>query len=125
MTIKALVKKAYQTAVDKGFYNKATSVPEKLMLIVTELGEACEAHRTGRLCRGNTWLFFKVWEDNNNSFPENLFKEEIKNTLEDELADVFIRLGDLCGYLKIDIEKHIETKMAYNETREHKHGKEY
>jgi NTP pyrophosphatase (non-canonical NTP hydrolase) len=49
----------------------------------------------------------------------------IKDTVEDELADVIIRTLDLCGYLGIDIEKHVELKMRYNESREYKHGKNY
>ena len=66
------------------------------MLIVTELAEACEADREG---------------DFNN------FKEEI--------ADCFIRLGDMCSALDIDIEDEIRKKMEYNRTREYKHGKKY
>jgi len=53
------------------------------------------------------------------------FKEQVKDTFEDEIADVFIRLGDLVGYLNIDIEKHIKMKMQYNATRPKLHGKEF
>ena len=127
MTIKALVKKAHKNAVDKGFYGKQT-VAGNLMLIVTELGEACEAHRNGRMCKDDIQTFYKTWknpEQNQGISIQKLFRGQIKDTFEDEIADCFIRLGDLCGYMKIDIEKHIEAKMAYNETREQKHGKEY
>ncbi|MDR1340654.1 MAG: hypothetical protein LBK58_11480, partial [Prevotellaceae bacterium] len=56
---------------------------------------------------------------------KNSFKANIKNTVEDELADVIIRTLDLCGHLGIDIERHIEMKMKYNESRGYKHGKNY
>lgn len=66
----------------------------KLMLVVSEVGEAAEAVRHHDL-------------DN--------FKEEI--------ADTFIRLLDICGTMQIDPEIIIATKMRFNEKRPHKHGK--
>ena len=39
-----------------------------------------------------------------------------------ELADVIIRVLDLCGRYGIDIEAAIREKHAYNLTREHRHG---
>lgn len=36
-----------------------------------------------------------------------------------------IRLFDLCGYMDIDIEKHIDLKLKYNQGRPNKHGKNY
>lgn len=53
------------------------------------------------------------------------FGIHIKDTFEDEIADVFIRLFDFCGHRKIDIEKFIQLKMKYNESREKMHGKKY
>ena len=53
------------------------------------------------------------------------FEHHVKDTFEDELADAVIRILDLCGAKGIDIEKHIELKMKYNETRERMHGKKY
>lgn len=51
-------------------------------------------------------------------------KEGVKDTLEDEMADSIIRALDMCGYLNIDIQAHVEAKMRYNSTRGYKHGKE-
>lgn len=84
----------HSIAVEKGFWEKERNIGEALMLIVTELAEAMEAHRV---------------QDQAN------FKEEI--------ADAFIRLLDLCGGLKIDIEAEIETKSNKNKNRPYKHGK--
>ena len=81
-------------AVEKGFWDKERNIGEALMLIVTELAEAMESHRV---------------QDKEN------FKEEI--------ADTFIRLLDLCGGLKIDIEEEIEKKSSKNKNRPYKHGK--
>ena len=177
MNIKELSREINQWATEKGFWEKPNPA-EKLMLIVSELGEAVEAHRSGRYCRAEL-NYIKPYE----------FEQEVKDTFEDELADVFIHLFDLCYkynieldpgkyahdyrlekidnvaeclfftikclvkvyeygidfktlaerelttfyldllYLtkkwRINIEKHIELKMKYNNTRPHKHDKNY
>lgn len=56
---------------------------------------------------------------------EEAFEKYIKNTFEDELADVIIRTLDICGYLNIDIERSVLAKMKYNKTREKMHSKKY
>lgn len=96
MQINELIKRSHKTAVEHGFWEKSKNTAEKLMLIVTEIAEACEEDRKG----------------NSEGFNE-------------ELADVFIRLGDLCGKMNIDIEKEIERKMEINEKRPYLHGKKY
>ena len=89
-----LAKLCHAIAVEKGFWDKERNIGEALMLIVTELAEAMEAHRV---------------QDQEN------FREE--------LADAFIRLLDLCGGFKIDIEEEIYKKSIKNKNRPYKHGK--
>jgi NTP pyrophosphatase (non-canonical NTP hydrolase) len=114
MHIKDLCKQAHNLAKEKGFwdlYENGTviqrNIPELLMLIVSELGEACEALRKNNK---QDKSYNTVWK---------------KDTFEDEISDVFIRLGDMCEALGIDIEWQIEKKMEYNKTRPHKHGKAF
>jgi len=95
------IEECHGNAKEKGFWEDERNVGEMLMLVVSELGEAIEAHRTGS--RGLL----------------------AKDTFEDELADTAIRLFDMCGGLGIDLEKQIEWKMSFNRTREAKHGKAY
>ena len=114
MTIKQLQKLCHKQAIDKGFWNgegflSQELVPrnngELLMLIVSELGEALEALRQN--CRqeaGQKWR---------------------KDTFEDEVADSVIRILDMAEALDINLEWQISKKLAYNETRPHKHGKEF
>jgi NTP pyrophosphatase (non-canonical NTP hydrolase) len=78
----------------KGFKTNWKNMPEKLMLVVTEVSEAMEAYR-----------------------------REDKANFAEELSDTFIRLCDIAGSLGIDIESEIATKMAYNKTRPVRHGK--
>ena len=103
---------------------------EQIAYIHSELSEAVQAARGNRECELD---FFKASmhvtpgsnpEETNNLWKKR-FEEYIKGTFEDELADALIRILSLCGLLDIDIEKHVELKMKYNETRERKHGKKY
>ena len=93
-SLNELSRLCHRIAVEKGFWEKERNIGEALMLIVTELAEAMEAHRV---------------QDQEN------FKEEI--------ADSFIRLLDLCGGLGIDIEEEISRKSHKNKKRPYKHGK--
>jgi len=96
MELNELKEELHQLAKEKGFWKASDDIPTKLMLIVTELGEACEADRLGD------------WDN---------FKEEV--------ADTFIRLLDLCGHLDIDIEEEILKKHEVNKKRPKLHGKNY
>lgn len=92
---------------DKGFCTNWENVPEKLMLVVTELSEAMEAYR--QLPRDGSMTLEHMGVHNN--FVE-------------ELADAHIRLLDLSASLSLDIEHAIAHKMAVNSTRPFRHGKE-
>lgn len=135
--INDLIKRAHDTAKAKGFYERGQNVGERLMLIVSELGEALEAHRKNR------WASIGVFDaeikptlcvlDDRGEIVQRvespifkeLFTERIKDTFQDEIADSVIRILDLCGAMGIDLERHIDLKMKYNEGRPHKHGKAY
>lgn len=84
--------------------NPNKNIGELLMLIVSELGEALEAHRKGAFAN---WAKYeerlKKGLLSKPHWSQCVFDGEIKDTFEDEIADVFIRLFDLCGYLRIDI----------------------
>ena len=118
MTISELCKKAHKNARDKGFWDDWDSIcwedgidrsedstldldelfnntkAARLMLIVSEVSEALEELR----------------KCNEEGFAE-------------ELADVALRLGDLCGGLGIDLEDEIKKKMFINKSRAYRHGK--
>jgi NTP pyrophosphatase (non-canonical NTP hydrolase) len=109
MNIKQLIKEAHDNAVQRGFYPKGEvrNIGELLMLIVSELGEALEAHRNNKFA---DWKAYEMLIDIHNKKAWNrddfkienaqyYFESKIKDTFEDEIADVFIRLFDLCGYL--------------------------
>jgi NTP pyrophosphatase (non-canonical NTP hydrolase) len=121
MDIKKVSKEIYTTAKKKGFWDTERNTGELLMLVTSELGEALEAHRTGK---------FADIKPLNKKFKSDeeyaeVFKTCCKDTFEDEISDAVIRLFDIASGYKIDLEKHIELKMRYNATRPRLHGKRY
>jgi len=125
MTINELCQTSHLIAKEKGFWDFERNTGELLMLIVSELGEALEADRKNLHADLATFEFsFQNSDYSDEGYVSN-FKDYIKDTFEDEIADAFIRLGDLCAGLDIDIEKHIRLKMDFNRTREKMHGKLY
>jgi NTP pyrophosphatase (non-canonical NTP hydrolase) len=132
--MKNLIAQAHGTAKEKGFWDTERNVSEMLMLIVSEVAEAQEALRKNHyanqevvdslaqdleLDKTDEEFLLKtlVWKGK--------FEDNIKSTFQDEIADVAIRLFDLCGGMGIDLEKHIEMKMKYNSMRGYKHGKAF
>lgn len=124
ISINEICKEQHKMAKQKGFYDNPRELGTLLMLIVSELGEALEADRCGRFADMSA---FESYLDDSTSELQKIeaFKTYVKDTLEDEIADTFIRLFDLCGYMDIDIDKHIQHKMWYNSTRPQLHGKSY
>ncbi|MDC7221587.1 MAG: hypothetical protein PQJ59_16755 [Spirochaetales bacterium] len=102
-----VIKDAHDNAVDKGFYpvDEGKNIGELLMLCVSELGEALEAHRCDRYADIKSLNICTINIENINHEWIGLFQRDIKDTVEDELGDVFIRLADLCGYL-VERENH-------------------
>ena len=121
-------KEVFEANKLKGFDVSRQNIGQTLMLIVSELSEALEAHRKGR--NASLEGFYNGLNYMMDIHPEverfkSSFITYIKDSFEDEIADSFIRLMDLVGGLGIDIDTHIELKRRYNATREHKHGKAY
>ena len=98
------------------------NVSEKLMLCVSELAEAMEALRKNHRAKLEEYYANAIFPSTND---KESFEARIKNSFEDEIADTFIRLGDLCGMMKINIEPFIHLKMNYNKNRSYKHQKAF
>ena len=90
-----LIKRAYGIAKSHGFHEKELSVEHMMMLVIGEVGEAVEADRRGK------YADLSAVDSNVQAFDE-WFKFAVKDTVADELADVAIRLYDVCGTLGIE-----------------------
>lgn len=97
MNYDELKEKAHSNAVNHGFWKHRLSNEHSLMLVITEISEMVEAHRENR--KANAAAF--------NEMPNKQigFEKFIKNTLEDEMADIVICLGDLAGALGVNFDK--------------------
>lgn len=104
--IKRLQKYIHDWSVSKGWWDdpgRKDRRLELLMLVNTELCEAVEEARIGKI---------ETYEDDNGK----------PCGFNSEIADVQIRLFDLYEVWGIDIEDEIARKMAYNEKRPYRHG---
>lgn len=119
MEISELVRESHRVAKENGFWDdwatvldmydnvedddiifpkamELNAINSRLALISSEVGEATEAIR-----------------------------HEDYDNLAEELADIVIRVADLCGGLDIDLENEIKQKMYENQRRPYKHGKRF
>lgn len=91
--INKLCKEAYTTAIYRGWHDEPREMGTILALIHSEVSEALEADRKGN-----------------------------KENFKEELADICIRVFDVCGKMDIDLEAAILKKMEFNKIRPYKHG---
>jgi NTP pyrophosphatase (non-canonical NTP hydrolase) len=86
----------HKAVAQKGFETTWEKLPEKLLLVVTEIAEATEALRV-----------------------------HDRAGVREEIADTIIRLLDISGALGIDIAEEIARKLTINQLRPFKHGKAF
>jgi len=115
-------KQVYEANKLNGFDGQKENLSQTLLLIVSEIVEAQDALRTNSYTQANLNVI-GGWVSNEDFIKS--YKESVKGTFEEEIADTFIRLMDLVGAFEIDIDKHIELKRRFNSLREHKHGKAF
>lgn len=100
LAISKLIGICHRTSKEHGWWDdygetkEATIVMEKLALIHCEVSETAEEVRKGMNMTG----------------------------IAEELADVLIRVFDLCGHLEINLGAAVLDKMAVNRLRPHRHG---
>ena len=92
------------TAVEKGWWDGDRNDAEAIALMHSELSEALEALRQGN--------------------PPDDKVPEFRG-VEAELADVVIRIMDMAQARGWRVGEAICAKMAYNNTRQRKHGKQF
>lgn len=104
---------------EKGFHTDWDNVPEKLMLVVTELAEVMEVYRKKPISQ---WVAFGKGMHITSMREFEIQETDIEH-FEEEMADVFIRMMALSGALGLDIDKAIAAKVERNKSRPFMHGK--
>lgn len=123
MNLNNLIKEAYEIAKKKGWHDKLISFPNYIANIHAEISEAWEEWRNNRGLNEVYYECDKSEEQRCNIDLECQYCNFAKpRGIPIELADVVIRICDMCGNLGIDLEQAIELKMAYNMIRKYRHG---
>lgn len=111
MDLNNLRDRAYKNALAHGWHEKNLSNEHYLCLVMSELMEAVEADRKGWYAdREEYEQIIKDVPNNNVCAAKRIewfriaFKNNIKDSVADELADACIRLLDLAGLRKYDLD---------------------
>lgn len=102
---KDLCDSAHATAREKGWYDPPKTFGEEMALVHSEVSEALECYRKS----GDPALTHCSAGGKPEGVPS-------------ELADVLIRVFDICARYGIDIGKAVIEKMVFNEHRPYRHG---
>ena len=92
--ISDLVSNSYRVARNHGFHDDYHSPAHYMMLVLSEIGEMVEADRKNRHAD-------VAYYTTSSGMGLASFESLIKDTFEDEMADVVIRLCDFCGSLNV------------------------
>lgn len=126
MNLNELRDEAYSIAKAHGWHDEKHSDEHCLMLILTEIAEAVQADRKGRYADVSRFKerqtyygsFLPSEETRTIRFRED-FEAYVKNSVEDELADVVIRCLDLAGLREIELPPvkvgHSNIRMDFTE----------
>lgn len=105
-----LAKKIHQIAIEHGWWENERNFGESLALVHSEVSEVLEDWRHGRSMDTIQW---EVGPHSGKPKPAGI---------PIEMADIIIRVLDLCAFYNIDIETAITEKIAYNRERPYRHG---
>lgn len=115
MNYKKFTEDAYRIASEHGFHDTMHPMAHYLMLVVTEISECVEADRKGRYADVD-----KMEESLIACESDELWKQEfekyIKDSMEDEMADIAIRIFDCAAAYGYVLEEVDYTELPHYPT---------
>lgn len=140
MTIKELMKESHKTAVEKGFWEidcpLCKGKGEHQNPAITHIshiitcygchgtGKSKSSRNDGELIALMHSELSETLEALRHGNPKSEHLPEF-TSVEEEIADLMIRVGDFCEARHIRLEEAIIAKMEFNKSREYKHGKKF
>lgn len=115
MNLNELRDKAYRCAVKHGWHEEEYSNEHFLCLVISELMEAVEADRSEKHTNRDIFEYYMKQRRRDDEEFMYAFKHDIKDSVEDELADACIRLLDLAGLRSVDLGEIDLDELKYSE----------
>lgn len=109
--INAMAKACWDASKAAGWRDPGPTLPEMLINLMSEVTELWEAYRNNAL-----------YAPCDKAYKMRSHGIEPLTNQEEEAADIFIRLMDFAHDNKIDMDKAVRAKFAFNATRGHRHG---
>ncbi len=134
MFLNQLRDECHYNAQVKGFHDEKKHFATLCMLMVSEISEAVEAHREGERYKISMTpaLYLDFIDALKGGHAEDALlmlgdsvKYQPETHWQEELADLLIRLMDMAGLYKVDMDWQVERKMKINAGRPRLHGKDY
>ena len=127
MTLNEYRDKIHENAVAHGWWDEERSFGDIVALCHSDLSEALEEYRSGRPmeCKWCELRNDACVRAECNLYNGNCpygFMGSKPEGLAVEMADCLIRILDWFGKEGLDVDRIVQEKMAYNETREYRHG---
>lgn len=105
MDFEKLKQEAFETAKAHGWHDEELSDETYLMLIITEIAEAVQADRKDRHTDVDIFKALLETYADDDALWKYEFETHVKNSVEDELADIIIRCLDLAALRGIGLDR--------------------
>lgn len=125
MNLNEYTKKIHDNAVAHGWWDEERSFGDIVALCHSELSEALEEYRAGRpmeWCKCSVDYELCIGESCPRDPNTCTYRSKKPEGIAVEMADCLIRILDWFGKEGLDVDRIVQEKMAYNETRAYRHG---
>lgn len=110
MDIHTLIEASHTLGKDRGFWEIDKDLREEMLYIFSNVGDIAKSFKKNKRADWESYekrfISLENHDESSKHFiiaKRNLYKEYIKDTFEDEIANVILRITDLIGGKKIDL----------------------